>query len=218
MREILYILMNNPVLAVLVVIWIFSGLAGAASKAAKRTAQQRKSSGDLDAYLERRRREMQVESPAPAPTSADEIARQMRELLGLETPRQAPRRREASTADAESGDRITRAERDSGDEVRHRGAPHVGELHEEIERRRHEKQDRQDRADRVPTAATKVTVVDVANMSRPRASRPPLQSTVRRERAVVVFDPKATAAALVAIEVLGPPRALRPHETDRFGS
>jgi hypothetical protein len=201
MRELLNLLIQHPYLGVLVVMWVFSSLASAAGKAGKR-AQQQRSSGDVDEYLRRRRQ--QVNQPTAPPVAhsqhptADDIARQMREMLGLEPSRP----RVEARPEAVEGDRRRPAARDSGDEVVRRGAPHVGELHEEVERRR---QERKEAIKPVPTVAV------TAPPATPRTKRP--EHTVAPQgRPLVQFDAKSAVAAMVAMEVLGPPRALRPHD------
>lgn len=207
MRELLYLLLQHPVIAVLIVLWVFSGLAGAAGKAGKR-AQQRRSSGDVDEYLRRRRQQQSQPTASPpahsAHPTADDIARQMREMLGLEPARP----RVETRPEAVEGDRRRSAEREFGDEVVHRGAPHVGELHEEIERRR---QERKEVIKPVSAPKPVPTVAVTAPPETPRAKRP-LQTVATQDRQPVRFDAKSAVAAMVAMEVLGPPRALRPHD------
>lgn len=216
MGDLILLLLQNKFLSTLVVIWLVSTVAGAIGKASRRAAP-RQSQSDLDAYLERRRSQTSAEASPPAPpTSADEIARQMRELLGLEPPRATRSGPPEGGDEASIGDRRVSVERDTGDEVVHRGAPHVGELHEEIERRRQQRreQQRQERAE--AAAPTKVSAPQGAGTARPMVIQPAMKSTVRRDEPTIFFDPKAVVAALVAQAVLGPPRALQPYDSDRI--
>ncbi len=220
MNQIISFLMQNPILLLVVVVWLFSGLASTVGKAAKRAQQQRQrqQGPEIDAYVERRPAEAQHQQAsahqptAGGPQTAEDIARQLRQMLGLETvePKTASMERSHGTSDpratAESSydddDRLHPSEdedtdADAGDEefVRGKGA-HVGALHQEVEHRRV-----------VPTAVSQSVAQHLGHA--PTKAAVVRRTPTRRP----IFDARAAAQAVVALEVLGPPRAERPYDT-----
>ncbi len=216
MNQLISFLMQNPILLVVIVIWLFSGLASTVAKAAKRAQQQQQQQQrrrpDMEALAERRHasetqhQQAPVQGRTPVPQNADEIARQLREMLGLETvappPRSMERSRRASATSDDDDDRVypsedADAEPDAGDEefVRGQGA-HVGALHQEVEHRRV-----------VPTAVSQSVAQHLGHT--PTKAAVVRHAPTRRS----FFDARAAAQAVVALEVLGPPRAERPYGT-----
>jgi hypothetical protein len=214
MRELIYILMQNPILVLVLVVWVISGIATAAAKAKRAQQQRRQVSPEIEAYRERQlQQQARPVAPPPqrhvaVPQSAEDIARQLREMLGLETeapPKPAPREpmhERAHEPDAEhepleaSGEERPRYEEASaGDEDLRHHAGRVGELHEEITKRR-----------QVPTAVTRSVERHIGH--RPTKAAVPKP----KPAAKVAFDARAAAQAVIALEVLGPPRAFRPYE------
>ena|SRR5688572_11842266 len=199
MRELIDFVLQHPILLLLLVAWLVSGLASAASKSARRAQEQQQ-------RHQRRERAAQARPAAPAaPQSAEDIARQLRQMLGLETeparPQAAPppmrefdTEDEAEAAGEEEGPR--HAEPDRGDDERAHPVPTVGQLHEDLDRKRH-----------APTAVTRSVARHLGHGPTPGAAVRPLAAAH-----AIGFDPRAAARAIVALEVLGPPRALRPYD------
>lgn len=210
MRELIAFLMQNPILLLLVLVWVFSGLASAA----KRTQQRKRPTPELEAYRQRHARQAaqraEARHPAAPPQTADDIARHLREMLGLETV-EPPRPRRAiagSPAEVELTDTADdhptpfephHPEPEAGDDELARGrAGKVGELHEQIVKRH-----------ALPTAVTQSVERHIGHApTRTGPSR-------RASTAISAFDGRVAAQAVVALEVLGPPRALRPYDSDR---
>ena len=213
MRELIAFLMQNPILLLLVLVWLFSGLATAAKRAQQK---RRQVSPELETYRQRNARRpvrsAQVQEPAAPPQTADDIARHLREMLGLDTvaPPHSRRRRAITEPPAEveltdSADdhpspfEPHHPEPETGDEELARGrAGKVGELHEQVVKRH-----------ALPTAVTQ-------SVERHIGHAPTRTGPARRaSTAISAFDGRAAAQAIVALEVLGPPRALRPYDSTR---
>ena len=216
MRELISFFQQNPILLLVVVVWLFSGLASTVGKAAKRAQQQRQPGPEMDADVERRRQtqaqqQQSAEPVARGPQNAEDIARQLRQMLGLETvePRTASMERSRGRSDRRGSadpsdddeDRLQPsedqdAEADAGDEeyVRGKGA-HVGALHEEVEQRH-----------ALPTGVSKSVAKHLGHA--PTKAAAVRRAPTRRP----VFDARAAAQAVIALEVLGPPRAERPYD------
>ncbi|MEZ5965153.1 MAG: hypothetical protein R3F56_15065 [Planctomycetota bacterium] len=209
MRDLIYLLFQNPILLLVVVVWILSGIANAAAKAKRaqqRQAQSRRPGEPGSSGGPPRAAERQVRAPTarPGQQTAEEIARQLREMLGIETvpaPPPRPVQQQEPTPAWEDRDdaRLPRhPEPDRGDRDRVPGAAgRVGELHQSVEARRRK------------MSSVASSVASHLGHLPTRASPAP---HLRRRRVGGVFDPRRAAAAIVALEVLGPPRALRPYD------
>lgn len=203
LRDLLYQLFQNPILLLVVVFWVLSGIASAAAKA-KRTQQQRQRSAppvrreeDVDPL-----RQARAPAPRPAAQTAEDIARQLREMLGLETEPAPPPRPVAKPgpawdgSDQEAGPRHREPQRGDDELVPGNAGP-VGELHQQMVSKRDEQ------------AAVAASVAQHLGHSPTRAAR---AAHLQRKRAPRAFDARHAEAAIVALEVLGPPRALRPYD------
>lgn len=221
MNELIRFFLNNPILLLVVVVWIFSGIASAAAKNKRVQEQRRRQLGRQEQRQQRaepwerglqaqepehpRAHELQERAEAaptspPRPTSAEEIARQLREMLGLETEAPPPPPRppvEVHPVEVVvDEERVRHREPDRGDSELPAGvAGKMGELHQEIAERRQRQ-------------AAAAALRNVARGRKPAVKVQP----VRVRRRPLRFERQAAAAAIVALEVLGPPRALRPHE------
>lgn len=82
MNRLLSFLFENPILLVVVGLWI-AGVVGNVVKAAQRRQQQGGGGGDRQEPM---RRERAPAEDAPAQRSADDVAREMRRILGMEEP------------------------------------------------------------------------------------------------------------------------------------
>jgi len=202
MREIIHLLMQHPYLLILLLLWVFSGVLNAAAKARReqQQRQQRQPGADPAAELARRRAEVRrAERTAPPdvhrPQTAEDIARQLREMLGLETEPAPPR---PPLRDEMEADRPRHPEPEEGDRVGASVAGKLGELHEAIAARRQK--------------ATAVAASVGQHLGHaPTAAA--LAPHVRVATSPLSFDPRRAAAAIVALEVFGPPRSLRPYDT-----
>lgn len=207
MRDLIYIVMQNPVLLLILLVWVGSGIASSIAKA-KRAQQARppRAKPEFEAYVERQReiqREQQqaaaqhapAAEPQPAARNSEDIARQLREMLGLETIEAPPPRR---VEREEPTPEPSRQESHwDGRDIEPGAVGKVGELHEVMAVKRHKK------------AAVAASVKKHRGHAPTKAGRP-----VRRPSGAVAvgFNPKAAAAAVVAMEVFGPPRAMRPYD------
>lgn len=123
MQQFLRFFLDNPIILLVVGAWIL-GVIGNVLKAVKKARERAEAAGQLPSQ----RREVepvQVSPPAPpperTPARADEIAREMRRILGVET---AP-------DEARSGDRVERTHRErmQGDEVAEPEQRHEPDMH-----------------------------------------------------------------------------------------
>ncbi len=213
MNQILRFLFENPILILILVGWLFSALAGAATKAAKRQAQPRsRPRPEFDALRDQQRqaeREQEArtaQAPAPpqaeAPRSPDEIARQLREMLGLEpAPSRAPEPPAPAPAPARSDEARTSAwDRHTGDdEDIHVPTVPVGQLREDLTRKRAEPKE-------LAQVSSQIGKTAVGGLLQHHIAAPG-RGGARR----VAFSRKHAIAAVIGMEVLGAPRALRPY-------
>lgn len=193
MQQFLRFLFENPILILILVGWLFSALAGAASKAAKRQAQPR-SRPEFDALREKQRQADQARAPSgesPRRTP-DDIARDLREMLGLDPgPTRAPQPAEDQPV------RRQPVERDLGDAatIEVPTVP-VGELRKEIARRRAK-----------PAEVSEIGKQHVGGLLDHHIATPSRGGTRR-----LAFDRRHAVAAIIGLEVLGSPRALRAYQ------
>lgn len=193
MQQFLRILFDNPILILILVGWLFSALAGAASKAAKRQAQPRRRP-EFDAVREKQRQADQARAPSgeSRPRTPDDIARELREMLGLEPGPTRP-----SQPAAEQPVRPQPVERDLGDAatIEVPTVP-VGELRKELARKRAKKE-----------ALSQVGKQHVGGLLDHHIAAPSRGGTRR-----LAFDRRHAVAAIIGMEVLGSPRALRAYQ------
>lgn len=187
MQQFLRILFDNPILILILVGWLFSALAGAASKAAKRQAQPRRRP-EFDALRDKQRQADQARVPSgeSRPRTPDDIARDLREMLGLEPgPTRPPQ---------PAADRPQPVERSLGD-ASTIDVPTVpmGELRKELARKRAKQQ-----------TLRQVGKQHVGGLLEHHIATPSRGGTRR-----LAFDREHAVAAIIGMEVLGAPRALR---------
>ncbi|HLU38910.1 MAG TPA: hypothetical protein VK081_05965, partial [Planctomycetota bacterium] len=148
MNPLLRFLFENPIIVLVLVAWLMSGLASMAGKAARRAQQhqqqqRRRAAAELegrlrgepgheqDVDLERRAaQQVQQERPREArpaiPQTAEDIARELRQMLGLdpEVPPRPPRvEPEGAREERAYAEEPRRAEPDTGDRVRPQFTP-----------------------------------------------------------------------------------------------
>lgn len=192
MQQFLRILFDNPILILILVGWLFSALAGAASKAAKRQAQPRRRP-EFDAVRDKQRQADQARVPSgeSRPRTPDDIARELREMLGLEP---GPTRPPPSVREPAAR---TEPQRDLGDAstIDVPTVP-VGELRKELARKRAKQK-----------ALSQVGKQHVGGLLEHHIAAPSRGGQRR-----LAFDRAHAVAAIIGMEVLGSPRALRAYQ------
>lgn len=206
MNQILRFLFDNPILILILVGWLFSALAGAATKAAKRQAQgqprgQARPRPEFDAVRDRQRQEQaamaqqaqaeQAQKPGDTsrPRTPDDIARELRRMLGLES---GPERQPAPVPPAEEA-RTSAWDRHTGDdEDLHVPTVAAGELR------------KRPKLKRAAPSLLKVAKVRAGSLLEHHAAKS-RRPGMRR----VAFDRKHAISAVIGMEVLGAPRAVR---------
>jgi hypothetical protein len=191
MREIIQLLLEHPILAVFLLFWLFSVLGGMATRAARRAQQGQPQAGprapaqpparDLVLEFERWRDQhlRRMGRQAEARAEPDHEPAARREEP---TEGDQPRRLwrpKPGYAVSTLGSRAAAREEAGEGDRSFYASPHVGQLHQEL-----------------------------AQRQRAQASLHPGRRDAkgRRGRSIDLSDP---ASAIVALEVLGPPRALR---------
>ena len=226
LRQLWEFVASNPIILIIVLGYIASMAGNVMTRAARKAQEQQ-------AAERQKARERRIESASPvesaasttfeesAPTSQrspEDVAEEIRRMMGLE-PEQTPVRVEVVEEPVVAEPVSVRPER---------GRSHGGDLAAELERKERERAARFDarlqarseeldaRSDALDARASESRFGDLpehhSKLERPVAVSPSKRRRRSAKRSTRLFDASDPARAIVALEVLGPPRAMREWE------
>ncbi|MBK8976758.1 MAG: hypothetical protein IPM29_12640 [Planctomycetes bacterium] len=228
MPDLFRFLFDNPILLILLVSWLVSSLGGAMQRAARKAAEQQRRAGGGGSEAPRpaaaRPTVVRAGRPRPARSEAEDIAREIRRAMGLEdaaAPRSAevpPERPAAAraTPPAVPGSAVRRAAAPpphSREQVLadSNEGPRRGSLVDELREKAAHRVDISALRRRTSAAAGAAIRSRHLSKLRPHIGGGPAAGATAAAQVGVrpLIDLHRPAAAIIALEILGPPVGLR---------